>query len=296
MKHLALPLLLFVAASPGAAEDTGTPAVEASPAQDSPLDAIAWVKGPGAGPLGSQATVQVPDGYVFADAGDTRTLMELMQNPTSGNESGFLAPADLSWFVVFEYDDTGYVSDAEKNNLDPDAILESIRQGTEEANKLRREKGWGTLTVEGWETKPAYNPATNNVEWATRFRDEKNNVAVNHNIRLLGRKGVMSAVLVANPAQLAAATPLVHELLASGYAYNKGNTYAEYRQGDKIAKYGLVGLITGGAAVVAAKSGLLKHLWKIIVVGVAAIGAAFKKFFGRKPGGASSPEDSLRQQ
>ncbi len=41
----------------------------------------------------TEAEVQIPAGYVFAGAHDTRLLMEALQNPTSGNELGFMAPA-----------------------------------------------------------------------------------------------------------------------------------------------------------------------------------------------------------
>jgi uncharacterized membrane-anchored protein len=250
--------------------------------QPSPADSVKWVEGPADGKLGSQATIKVPEGYIFADGDDTRKLMESMHNTVSGTEQGFLAKKGESWFIVFEYDDSGYVSDAEKDKLDADAILKSLQNSNEEGNKERKRRGWGTLTIDGWETKPAYNTETHNIEWATRLRSEDGGVSINHNFRILGRGGVMSAVLVAGPDEIAAAAPVARQALAAGYAYNPGKTYAEFRQGDKIAKYGLIGLITGGAAVVAVKSGLLKYLWKFILVGVAAIAGVFKKLFGSK--------------
>jgi len=90
----------------------------------------------------------------------------------------------------------------------------------------------------------------------------------------------MEVTLVCDPQMLAGLLPTYRRLLA-GYRYTQGNTYAEYVEGDKIAEYGLAALITGGAVAVAAKSGLLKHLWKFIVLIAAAIGGFFKKLFGR---------------
>ena len=58
----------------------------------------------------------------------------------------------------------------------------------------------------------------------------------------------------------------------------------EYRKGDKLAEYGLTGLIAGGAIAVAAKSGLLAKLWKLVLLGVAAVVGFFKKLFGVKGG------------
>ena len=40
--------------------------------------------------------------------------------------------------MVFEYDDSGYVKDDDKDELDADAMLASIREGTEQANVERK--------------------------------------------------------------------------------------------------------------------------------------------------------------
>ena len=52
---------------------------------------IKWQKGPSVGDLGDTAQVKVADGYVFADASDTRRIMEANHNPTTGREIGFVA-------------------------------------------------------------------------------------------------------------------------------------------------------------------------------------------------------------
>ena len=93
----------------------------------------------------------------------------------------------------------------------------------------------------------------------------------------------MKVTLVSDPEILRQTLP-EYESLIGGFDYRTGNKYAEFRQGDKIAKYGLTALVVGGATAVAAKSGLLKHLWKLIVLGVAAGGAALKKVFSRNKG------------
>lgn len=286
-----LSLLLALTVSRVVADEAATsPAVESDPSSppaeqvDSGIPQvpdIEFAKGPTLGQLGGEAGVAVPEGYYFTGASGTQKLMQMMENPVSGNELGFLAPVGKSWFVVFEYDATGYVSDAEKDKIDAAALLESFRKGTEEGNKRRRAQGWDTLEVLGWETPPAYNPQTHNLEWATRLRSGKGDLVVNHNIRLLGREGVMSAVLVADPNELTEAAVVTRQLLVSGYNFNKGKTYAEFKKGDKIAEYGLMGLIAGGAGVVAVKSGLLAKFWKLILIPIAAVGAWLKKLFKR---------------
>ena len=255
-------------------------AAVAQEGEETALDRIRWLQGPGTGQLGKMAEVYVPEGYVFADGYDTRVLMEAMQNPTSGNELGFLAARTSEWFLVFEFDEVGYIKDDEKNSLDAEAMLESIIAGNEAGNKVRAERGWAELKIVGWQQVPRYNPTTNNLEWAIQGESDGKPL-VNWNTRLLGRQGVMKVTLVTAPEALEETLPYFNDLIA-GFTYTEGNRYAEYRQGDKVAKYGLTALVVGGATAVAAKTGLLKYLWKFLAVGVLAAGAFLKKLFGRK--------------
>ena len=89
----------------------------------------------------------------------------------------------------------------------------------------------------------------------------------------------MSVVLISDPQDLSAATDEFKSTLA-GFSYSAGQRYSEYKPGDKVAKYGLAALVTGGAAAIAVKTGL----WKVIVGALAAgwkfIAAAFVALFG----------------
>jgi len=260
------------------------PAPEPSPSPEAGLSwenlDVKFLKGPSLGDLGTTAQVKVPAGYVFAAGSETRSIMETLQNPTTGRELGFVAPAGEDWFAVFEFDPVGYVKDDEKGSLDADALLDSIKTGTEAGNQERARRGWPALTVIGWETPPRYNDETHNLEWAIRAESEGHPV-VNHNTRLLGRGGVMEVTLVCNPALLQETLPKFKTML-SGFDFVQGQKYAEFRQGDKMAAYGLTGLIAGGGVAVAAKSGLFKWLWKGLVAVALGIGALAKKIFSRK--------------
>jgi len=241
---------------------------------------INWEKGPTTAALGDIAEIEVPEGYVFAGAEDTRKLLEAMQDIPSGKELGFMADTEDDWFVIFEFDDIGYVKDDEKDSLDADAILKSIRESNDKANEIRRKKGWSVVNLKGWYIQPRYNPSTNNLEWAVEGVSNEGGPVTNLNTRILGRNGVMEVTLVTDPSRMEDLMP-VYEGLLSDFSYNKGKRYSEYVQGDKLAKVGLTALIVGGAAAAAAKTGLLKGLWKIIVAGAVAVGAFFKKLFNR---------------
>ena len=80
-----------------------------------------------------------------------------------------------------------------------------------------------------------------------------------------------------------------------GHQFVTGESYAEYRPGDKIAKYGLGALIVGGAAVAGMKLGLFawiavffKKFAKLVVVAVVAVAAAIKKLFNKITGRGDS--------
>ena len=256
-------------------------------ARDPRWDNIKWQQGPSVGNLGTAANIQVPAGYIFAGANDTRVVLDIGQNPTSGKELGLIAPARFDWFVIFEFDDVGYVRDDEKHSLDADAMMDSIKSGTERANEERKRRGWPVMTVVGWEQKPMYNETTHNLEWAIKGESE-GHVSTNYNTRLLGRAGVMRVTLVTDASALAPVLPKFKEVLGS-FDFNQGQKYAEFRQGDKIAEYGLSALVVGGAAAVAAKAGLFNGLlkmvaafWKLIVVGFIALAGFARKLFSRK--------------
>jgi uncharacterized membrane-anchored protein len=270
----------------GAVEADKAGAVEgdqAAPSDEPPaIPGITWQKGPVTGSLGNIAQIEVPAGFIFTDGDGTRTFLKLNENPTNGQELGMVMPADLSWAATFEFSDSGHVKDDEKEELDADNLLKSLREGNEGGNEQRKKMGWTTVSLIGWAMPPKYDDTTHNLEWATKVQDDGDkHITINHNIRLLGRSGVMEASLMAPDERYQGALPDARRLLA-GYGFKSGHQYAEYREGDKLAQYGLTGLITGGAIAVAAKSGLLQKFGKLIVVGVAAAGAGIAKLFGRK--------------
>src|SRR2546430_2400126 len=258
------------------------PAVAAAQA-----DKIPWAKGPTRGALGSEATISVPAGCLFAGVDGVKMFLQLTENIASGNERGVVmcqgAQSAYPWFVLFSYDKSGYVRDDEGSKLDADAILETVQRGTEAANRERKSRGWGTLSVEGWATKPFYDRTTNNLTWAITAHANTGGRTVNHSVRLLGRGGVMHADLVTTPDHLAALVPTFNGMIG-GFSYSYGFKYAEWRSGDKVAAYGLTALVAGGAGVALVKSGLLVKLWKLVVVGIAAALAAIKRMWAKLTG------------
>jgi uncharacterized membrane-anchored protein len=175
----------------------------------------------------------------------------------------------------------GHVKDDERDKLNADEILESLRESNLQGNRERSERGWGILMIDGWAKAPYYDQATNNLTWATIVSSPSGGRSVNHSVRLLGREGVMNADLVASEPRFAAVLP-TFDRMVNGFSFKTGHEYAAWKQGDRVAEIGLTALVAGGAGIIAAKTGVLAKLWKVILAGVAAVAAGIKKLFGKK--------------
>ena len=246
-----------------------------------------WVIGPNTLPIGSNlAEIVLPEGFLYLDNHGTERLMELTENPLTGQEQATLAPAadDAHWFIVFEWDPMGYVEDSEGSYLDADDILAQLRQGNAEGNKERLKRGWATMSIVGWHEPPHYDATTRNLTWSV-ITESEGHQGINRIVKLLGRRGVMTATLVSSLEGLETAAIETDSLL-TGYSFNSGSRYAEFVAGsDRMAEIGLTALIAGGAGAALVKTGLLARLWKFLVIGVVAVVAALKRFGERIFGG-----------
>ena len=248
------------------------------------IKALQW-QDKGDGAIAGKATVKIPQGYGFLGESDTSKLLQMYGNPPS-TEHFLIAPKSLDWFAVFSFDDTGYVKDDEK--IDAPELLKSMQASDEAGNKERKRLGLEALYTDGWQVPPHYDTGTKRLEWGLRLRDEHGDKNVNYTSRILGRSGVMSATLVSDTETLAKNTDEFKKVL-TGFNYNSGQTYAEFKNGDKIAAIGLGALVLGGAAAVATKKGLwgliggfLAAGWKFIAAAAVALFAGIGKLLGRK--------------
>jgi uncharacterized membrane-anchored protein len=239
------------------------------------VQALAWQRGPTVAQIGSVATINVPEGLAFLDGPNTRRLLELTQNPPRDNRYTLATP-DLTWFAIFFFEDSGYIKDDEK--LDTDALLKALQEADTRSNTERKRLGIPGLHTAGWHVPPHYDAASKRLEWGLQLRGDDGHITVNYTIRMLGRRGVMHAILVSDPEGLEKHMATFKGAL-TGYGFVQGERYAEFKSGDRIAEYGLAALVLGGAAVVATKSGFGKAIAKFVVLGVIALGGGLLAFF-----------------
>ena len=188
----------LLAATPAAA----APAAEEPPPSETQKEfkSIEWTQGPAKVGIGDHAELEVPDGFAYTGSTGARKLLELMHNPTDGSELGILTDRNLEMFVLFEFQDIGYVKDADKEKLDGDEILDSIRKATRRRTRRARSAAGRRSRSSAGTRRPFYNAETNNLEWCIKG-ESQGRAIVNYNTRILGRSGVMSANLMVSPEQ-----------------------------------------------------------------------------------------------
>jgi uncharacterized membrane-anchored protein len=288
----------------GPPADDPAPSAAAPAASDEPQPRYHWKSGPDTLDLGHDIALKLPADHAFLAPPEAAQLLE--KNGSFHNEDllGLVVGKsdDSKWFVTIRYMDEGYVKDTE--SIDADALLKAMKEGTEEANEERKQRGFAPFHVQGWSEPPRYEKGVHHLVWALTVVGDDGE-SVNFDTRVLGRHGIVSLNLVCDPAELAADKPEVAALLA-GTTFKAGARYEDFdSKKDKVAEYGLAGLILGGVGLGAAKLvkiGLLAKFWKVIlatliaakkVIFLAIAGAAafVKRMFGRKKA-PPAPEQS----
>ncbi|HVZ44049.1 MAG TPA: DUF2167 domain-containing protein [Ramlibacter sp.] len=283
--HLANVLrLVFAAVTLGAAAMCWAQMPQSQQDAAAQLRALPWVTAPTAGNIAGKATVDLT-GMRFLDPDGTNRFMTLTGNLPRAN-SYVLGRTDLGWWAVLDFLPEGLVKDDEE--IDAPELMKVLKDGNARAAEERKQRGLPALTLDGWELAPRYDRENKRLEWATLLHDGSGQQVVNYTTKLLGRSGYTTATLVTEPATFSNDVAEFKQTLRH-VEYVPGERYSEWKEGDKVAAYGLGALIVGGAAAVATKKGLWAVLggllaagWKLIAgVAVAAV-AGLRGLFGRK--------------
>jgi uncharacterized membrane-anchored protein len=210
---------------------------------------------------------------------------------------------DDTWGAVITFQDSGYVADDDAQSTDYNALLSQLQAGEAENNAQRVREGFPAMHLVGWAEAPAYNPANHSVVWARNLHvDGSPENTLNYDVRLLGRRGVLSVNMITGMSQLpetrAAAAKFAHAV-----EFGSGERYADFQPGDAKAEYGVAGLVAGGVGlVVAKKAGLLagillfgKKFIILIIAFFGGIAAWFRKLFG-KGGNEAEPYQPAYEQ
>ena len=219
LRWLAMAFLVFAGLSQPAASQTAgdqPPASQAASDEERREQELATAFGEGAKaatkgradvPLLSQASLHLPPNYMFIPQPQAARIMRALGNTASQSLVGLVFPSSgtQDWFAEIKFIASGYVKDDEAKDWKADALLTDLREGTEEANKDRIERGFAAIEVVGWAEPPAYDVKTHRLVWAATNR-EKNSadttLGVNYNTYALGREGFFSLNLLTDADKL----------------------------------------------------------------------------------------------
>jgi uncharacterized membrane-anchored protein len=238
----------------------------------------------------------VPAGFYFLSAEDARrVIVDAWRNPpkTAEHVLGMVMPAaktplDDAWGAVITYDDDGYVSDEDAASVDYASLLKEMQDATAESNKERVKQGFPSIRLVGWAQQPFYDRTTHKLHWAKEleFGDSAQHM-LNYDVRALGRRGVLNINFVAGMDQLDEIKSAIPAVMAMPQ-FEAGSRYSDYVPGvDKVAAYGIGGLIAGKllakAGVLAIMLAFAKKAWILVFLALGGLWRFIARLFRRAP-------------
>lgn len=246
------------------------------------------------------ATLTVPQGFKYMGVEGSRFLLEkFWNNPPQEGLQGMLFPENgrpmiENWAYVIQFEPIGYVKDNDAADINYQDLLKEMQKEIEDANAERTKQGYTAVHLVGWASSPFYDNQRKALHWAKelKFGDTGQNT-LNYNIRILGRKGVLSLNAVAMMTELDVVKPTVNDIIGA-IQFNEGHRYADFdSKVDDVAAWTIGGLVAGKLLAKAGLFAVLLKFWKFIAIGVLAAGAwVWRKIRGGKAeeAGGSQPE------
>jgi len=239
----------------------------------------------------AKAVLTIPESFYYLNAKDSeKVLVEVWGNPPGQTVLGMLFPAESTpfdqdaWAVTIEYEEDGYVSDSDADDIDYSSLLKQMKKDTKAESKLRQKEGYDAIELVGWAAQPFYDKQEKKLHWAKEIRFASSEVnTLNYNIRVLGRRGVLVLNFIAGIDQKELIDQNLDSVLSIAN-FEEGSGYADFNPDvDKVAAYGLGALVAGKLAAKAGiLAGLLIFLKKFGVFIFIGIAALFQRIFRKK--------------
>ena len=236
---------------------------------------------------GGAVSLQIPEGFRFLDSTQSKyVLTDLWGNPSRQDVLGMLLPpgsklsSDQTYTFVISFDAIGFVKDKDADDINYDDLLKNMQEEEVIENARRRSLGYDAIHMVGWAQPPFYDKNNKVLHWAKELKFGEDAVnTLNYEVRILGRRGVLSLNAIGTMAVLPAVKKDIEKVLAIP-SFTIGNRYQDFdSKTDDVAAWTVGGLVAGK---ILAKAGAFKFL-KIIIIGIAALfGGAWKWLTGRK--------------
>lgn len=236
--------------------------------------------------LGDGAVLNVPKGFRYLDPVQSHRLLEVVWgNPTGSETLGMLLPENLGpadptcYAFNIAFEKMGYVKDEDADKIDYDDLLKDLQKETRERNPDRVKEGYPAIELVGWAAKPYYDKANKTLHWARELEfDGSTEHTLNYNVRILGRKGVLSLNAIGDMSHLGVIKQNIPAILQSA-TFSEGHAYADFdSNADEIAAVTIGGLVAGKVLAKVGFFAVILKFGKVIIFGLIAAGGAIWKF------------------
>jgi len=244
------------------------------------------------------AKLNVPKGFKYLNAEQSNFIIsDIWGNPKRNDILGMIFPENSgpygqqSYAFIISYDASGFVKDDDADKINYDDMLMQMQVDEVEENKTRVAAGYPAIHMAGWASKPFYDKTNKVLHWAKNLHfsdaDSLDANTLNYEVRILGRKGVLSMNAVATINELDSVKKDINTILAMP-SFTDGNAYKDFdSKTDNVAAWTIGGLVAGKVLLKVGFWAVLGKFflaaWKFIAIGAIAVWGAIKKFFGKKP-------------
>lgn len=239
---------------------------------------------------GGIATLNVPPSFKYLGKEQSNMVItELWGNPKRDDILGMLFPSNMNpldasnYGFIVSYEETGFIKDEDADEINYKEMLTQLQEAEPEENKEREKNGYPSIHMVGWAQQPFYDKQNKVLHWAKELQFGGEDVrTLNYDVRILGRKGVLSLNAVGTVDQL----PVIKSQIAPVLSMAKFEPKFQYKDFDpsvdKVAAYGIGALVAGKVLAKVGFFALILKFWKLILAGFVAVSAGVRKFLGRK--------------
>ena len=232
------------------------------------------------------ATINVPPDFKFLESAEAAyVVQDLWGNPKGNAPLGVLFPDNSGatdaggYAFIVKFEELGFVKDDDAGKINYDDLLKDLKESSVKDNEERKKQGLYTMDLLGWAAKPHYDKEKKVLYWAKEFSvPGAEQHTLNYDVRILGRKGVLTLQAVSSMQELDSVNNHLNEVL-NMVTFNEGNRYADFdSKTDDVAAWTIGGLVAGKVLAKVGFFAVILKFLKFIIIGIGLAGTAIWKF------------------
>jgi uncharacterized membrane-anchored protein len=216
----------------------------------------------------SHAHIQLPAGKLLLLGSDAERFGWLVSGVEFPNTEAVMSyDSEDAAAVYYEWRDEGYVNDSDWAEVDADELLTQYKEATVASNEERTKNGFAPMEVVGWLQPPSYDATSRTVTYAMELKDTDSHWANAVALRL-GRTGYTEFTWAGSIGLLQSSGnhPELLRTALNTHEFDEGYRYTDFQEGDKVAAYGIAGLVATALGLKFSK-GLIAALIAFLIAG-----------------------------